>query len=132
MRTSATSAEEYVAQLSGWVRECVVHLRACVVPKRKLEETLKWGHIVYHANGPAFLIRAEPGRVLFGFWRGKRLRDIEPLLKPSGKYEMATLVIRSAPYPSPAKIRRLVKAAIELNEKLGNPQDAARKTRRKH
>lgn len=39
------------------------------------------------------LIRAEDERVLFGFWRGQCLRDIEPRLKPGGKYEMATLVL---------------------------------------
>jgi hypothetical protein len=40
---------------------------------------------------PFLLIRAEERRVLFGFWRGQRLRGIEPRLKPGGKYEMATL-----------------------------------------
>lgn len=127
MRTTARDANEYIGQLSGWVRECAEHIRACVVNNKKLEETLKWGHIVYCVNGPAFLIRAERDRVLLGFWRGKRLSSIEPLLKASGKYEMATLVIKSAPYPAPTKIRRLVKEAIALNEKLGNPQDAAKR-----
>ena len=36
-------------------------------------------------------------RVLFGFWRGQRLRLIEPRLKPGGKFEMATVEIR---YPA--------------------------------
>ena len=36
----------------------------------------------------------EDERVLFGFWRGQRLREIEPRLKPGGKYEMATFEIR--------------------------------------
>jgi hypothetical protein len=58
-----------------------------------LDEKIKWGHLVYFSNGPAFLIRAEDHRVLFGFWRGKRLRAIEPRLKPGGKFEMATLVL---------------------------------------
>ena len=60
----------------------------------ELEEAVKWGHLVYAANGPVLLIRAEDERVLFGFWRGQRLREIEPRLKPGGKYEMATLEIR--------------------------------------
>ncbi len=42
-----------------------------------LEEAIKWGHLVYSANGPLALIRAEETRVLFGFWRGKRLVEIE-------------------------------------------------------
>ena len=52
------------------------------------------GPLVYFANGPVLLIRAEEERVLFGFWRGQRLREIEPRLKPGGKYEMATLEFR--------------------------------------
>ena len=34
-----------------------------------LEEDIKWGHLVYAAEGPVLFIRAEPNRVLFGFWR---------------------------------------------------------------
>ena len=54
-------------------------------------EVIKWGHLVYFSNGPVFLVRAEDERVLFGFWRGQSLRDIEPRLRGGGKYEMATL-----------------------------------------
>src|SRR5690606_36845288 len=35
-----------------------------------LDESIKWGHLVYQSNGPVLLIRAEARRVLFGFWRG--------------------------------------------------------------
>ena len=64
-------------------------LRAAVFgATAQLTETVKWGHLVYLANGPVLLIRAERHRVLFGFWRGKSLRHIEPRLRPSGKYDM--------------------------------------------
>jgi hypothetical protein len=92
-----------------------------------LEEAVKWGHLVYVANGPVALIRAEETRVLFGFWRGKRLVEIEPSLKPSGKYEMATIQIGEGPAISPTKVMRLVRAAVSLNEKLGDPTKAAPK-----
>lgn len=49
-----------------------------------LDEVVKWRHLVYLSNGPALLIRAEEERVWFGRWRGQRLRDIEPRLKPGG------------------------------------------------
>ena len=52
---------------------------------------MKWGNLVFFRNGPVLMIRSEPSRVLFGFWRGQLLRHIEPRLKPGGKYEMATL-----------------------------------------
>ncbi len=40
------------------------------------------------------LIRIEPQRLLFAFWQGQRLRQIEPRLRPAGKYQMATLELR--------------------------------------
>ncbi|NWG72601.1 MAG: hypothetical protein HXY23_13505 [Parvularculaceae bacterium] len=49
------------------------------------DEEIKWGRLVYFSNGPAILIRAEDDRVLYGFWRGKRLLDMEPRLKGGGK-----------------------------------------------
>ena len=87
---------------------------------------VKWGHLVYLANGPVLLIRAEESRVLFGFWRGQRLRTIEPRLKPGGKYEMATLELREGMTVKPATVRRLVREAISLDRKLGDPRNAAR------
>ena len=82
---------------------------------------MKWGHLVYASNGPVLLIRAEDERVLFGFWRGQRLREIEPRLKPGGKYEMATLEIREGVTVKPAVAARLTKEAVELNETVGDP-----------
>ncbi|NNC93485.1 MAG: DUF1801 domain-containing protein [Acidimicrobiia bacterium] len=127
MSASAGSPDEYIGTLTGWSRDCAVYLRKHVKAAVAVEEEIKWGHLVYFSNGPAFLIRAEEKRVLFGFWRGQRLREIEPGLKPGGKYEMATLEIRSEPYPPPRVVKALAKAAVALNEELGNPQDAARK-----
>jgi hypothetical protein len=72
------------------------------------------------------LIRAEDHRVLFGFWRGKRLRSIDERLKASGKYELANLELREGMTVSPPIARRLTKEAIALNESLGNPQDDAK------
>ena len=96
MRKSVPAADPdaYVRALTGWRRACVETLRAAVRKATELEEAVKWGHLVYAANGPVLLIRAEDERVLFGFWRGQRLREIEPRLKPGGKYEMATLELR--------------------------------------
>lgn len=116
----AANPDAYVDGLSGWQRESVVALRRAA-RSMPLEEVVKWGHLVYLSNGPAFLIRAEEHRVLFGFWRGKRLRDIEPRLKPGGKYEMATLELREGMSVSGATARKLVKQAVELNETVGDP-----------
>ena len=122
----AANATEYLAALSGWRQDMVARLRAAALTCKGLEEAIKWGHLVYLANGPALLIRAEDARVLFGFWRGQRLRQIEPRLKPGGKHEMATLDLREGDRISAAQAQRLVKAAVELNRTLGDPTRIAR------
>jgi hypothetical protein len=119
----AASPDAYVDGLSGWQRVTVQKLRAAVVTSANLDEVIKWGHLVYLSNGPVLLIRAEEHRVLFGFWRGKRLRKLEGRLKPSGKYEMATVELRENEEVSAGVVRRLVKAAVGFNETLGNPTD---------
>ncbi|RZL86165.1 MAG: DUF1801 domain-containing protein [Variovorax sp.] len=124
--TPAASADAYVAALDGWQRECVKGLRAAVRAASALEEVIKWRHLVYLANGPVLLIRAEESRVLFGFWRGQRLRAIEPGLKPGGKYEMATLELREGMAVDPAMARRLAQEAVALNKALGDPTLAAK------
>lgn len=122
----ASSPEAYVAALTGWRRACVEELRAGVRTAARLEEVVKWGHLVYLANGPVLLIRAEAERVLLGFWRGQRLRRLEPRLRPGGKYEMATIELRSGERISPATVARLTSAGIRLNAELGDPTRTGR------
>jgi hypothetical protein len=123
MRKSIPAANPgaYVAALSGWQRSCVESLRKAVRATPGLEEVVKWGHLVYLARGPVLLIRAEELRVLFGFWRGQRLRAIEARLKPGGKYEMATVELREGMTISAATVRRLTGEAVALNKSLGDP-----------
>jgi hypothetical protein len=123
---SAANPDAYVAALTGWRRRVVEDLRAAALATAGLEETIKWGHIVYRQNGPVLLIRAEDSRVLFGFWRGQLLRETEPRLKPGGKYEMATLELRAGDRIAPGVARRLVKAAAALDTRLGDPTAVAR------
>lgn len=118
----AASPDAYVAALRGWRRELVETLRAAVLGAAKFEEKIKWGHLVYFLNGPAILIRAEESRVLFGFWRGKRLLHLEPRMKGGGKYELRTLDLRKGETIAPALARRLAKEAAALNRTLGDPQ----------
>lgn len=121
----AANPDAYVAALDGWRRDLVEHLRASVLGAAKLEEVVKWGHLVYFSNGPVLLIRAEAQRVLFGFWRGKRLLDIEPRLKPGGKYELATLDLREGMTIATTTVRKLTKQAVALNHSVGNPTRAS-------
>lgn len=117
----AANPDAYVAALDGWQREYVESLRKAVRGAAKFDEVIKWGHLVYFANGPVLLIRAEEERVLFGFWRGQRLIDLEARLKPGGKFEMATLELREGTVIKPAAARRLAREAAVLNQELGDP-----------
>ena len=126
MGTSAADPDAYVDALDGWQRPLVTSLRTAVLGATPLEEVLKWGHLVYLSNGPVLLIRAEEKRVLFGFWRGQRLTEIEPRLKGGGKYEMATLELKEGMTISATKARRLAREAVALNRRIGDPTLAAK------
>lgn len=121
----AENPDAYVAALDGWRREIVTALRTAVLATGALEERIKWGHIVCFSNGPVLLIRAEEARVLFGFWRGKRLREIEPRLKPGGKYELATMVFFEGDRVDAAIAERLAREAARLNAEVGDPTKAS-------
>lgn len=117
----AANPDAYVKALTGWQRRTVEALREAVTSATGLDEVIKWGNLVYLANGPVLVIRAEEQRVLFGFWRGKRLRAIDERLKPGGKYEMATIALKDGDEVSRTTARHLVKEAIALNKTLGDP-----------
>jgi hypothetical protein len=117
----AESPDVYVAALAGWRRTLVDSLRKAAHAAGARDERIKWGHLVFFSNGPVLLIRAEDERVLFGFWRGKRLRALDERLKGNGKYELATIELRENDRISAAKAKQLVSSAIELNRTLGDP-----------
>ena len=123
----APTPDAYVAALTGWRRACVENLRAAVRAVPGLTEVIKWGNVVYLASGPVVVIRAEERRVLLGYWRGQRLREMEPRLRPGGKYEMATVALREGEAVTPALVRRLTREALRLDAALGDPTAAARR-----
>ena len=126
MKTPGVNTPDaYVASLDGWRLKLARGLRKTVRAAAPFEEQLKWGHLVYFHKGPALLIRAEAERVLFGFWRGQRFLELEPRLKPGGKYDMATLELRAGDSISVPSARALARAARELNERHGDPRSAA-------
>jgi len=117
----AESPDAYIAALSGWQRDSAEMMRAAIMSAAAFEETIKWTNLVFMANGPCILIRAEQQRVLLGFWRGKRLRDLEPRIKASGKYELGNLVMTEATEVTVEQVARLAAEAHRLNIELGNP-----------
>ncbi len=122
----AANPDAYVRGLRGWRKTVVVALREAVTGAAPFEEVIRWGHLVYFSNGPVLLIRAEEERVIFGFFRGKRLTKIDPLLVPSGKYELANHMFRKGDEVDSAIAARLAKEAAALNWKLGDPTKIAK------
>ena len=118
---AAETPDAYVSALTGWRLDLVLALREAVRSVGLNDERIKWGHLVYFSNGPVLLIRAEEERVLFGFWRGQRLREIEPGLRAGGKYEMATLELREGMTIASSTARKLAREAVRLNKTLGDP-----------
>ena len=126
--TTATTPDEYVACVQGWQQTYVAALRGAVRDAApQLDERLKWGHLMYFHNGPVLLVRAEPGRVLLGFFRGKRLWHIEPRMQGFGKYELRTLEIKPETPLARETVGQLVQTAVLLNATLGSPHDAAKR-----
>lgn len=121
MGPAAESPDAYIAALSGWQLPLAKMMRAAILGAASFEETIKWTNLVFMANGPCILIRAEEHRVLLGFWRGKRLREVDPRIKASGKYELGNLVMTAATEVTAEQVSRLAAAAFRLNHELGNP-----------
>ena len=117
----ADSPDAYIATLAGWQRERAEMMRTAIMAAARFDETIKWTNLVFMANGPCILIRAEEHRVLLGFWRGKRLRALEPRIKASGKYELGNLVLGETTEVTPEIVARLAAEAFRLNAELGNP-----------
>lgn len=118
---AAASPDAYVEALSGWQRPLVGRLRAAILAGAAFEQIIKWHNLVFVSNGLCILIRAEERRVLLGFWRGKRLTHLDPRIKPSGKYELANLVMTEETMVDPARVTRLAAEAARLNAELGDP-----------
>lgn len=118
---AAANPDAYVEALSGWQRASVEMLRDAINAGGDFQEAIKWTNLVFILNGPCIVIRAEEERVLLALFRGKRLRQFDPRIKPSGKFELANLVIVEETEVDSAMISQLAAAAAALNLEYGDP-----------
>ena len=118
---AAASPDAFVEELSGWRRELVERLRAAVNAGAAFDELIKWGNLVFTHRGLSILIHVEDHRVVFGFFRGKRLTALEPRIRPSGKYELGNIVFFEGDDIESAQVERLAREAARLNGELGDP-----------
>ena len=85
------------------------------------DETVKWGNLVFYSGGFCVLIHVEDHRVLLGFLRGKRLVDMEPRIKPSGKYVLGNWTFVEGDTVDASHVTGLARRAAALNIELGDP-----------
>jgi hypothetical protein len=113
--------DAYLAQLNGDVARAATALRDVLAgASPKLAETFKWAQPVYEANGPVCGFKAHKAHVTLVFWRGAALRPLNASLETSGE-KMAHIKFASAREIKAATIKKLVRAAITLNEEQGDP-----------
>ena len=118
---AAASPDAFVEELSGWRRELVELLRSAVNAGAAFDEIIKWGNLVFVHSGLSVLIHVEDHRVVFGFFRGKRLTALEPRIRPSGKYELGNIVFFEGDMIEAGQVERLASEAARLNHELGDP-----------
>jgi hypothetical protein len=118
---SYAGPDAFIEAQDGWRRPLVAALRAAILAAAPFEEGVKWGNLVFASNGLAVLIHVEDRRVLLGFWRGKRLRDLEPRIKASGKYELGNWTFVEGDRVDAAQVTALAVRAVQLNAELGDP-----------
>ena len=82
--------------------------------------SIKWSQPVFEQNGPFCYVRAFKNHVNFGFWRGAELPDPEGLLQGDGE-KMRHIKLSSTDDVAPDAFAALVRSAVELNEKKGDP-----------
>ena len=121
MMKAAANPDAFVEELSGWRRELVEMLRAAVNAGAEFGEIIKWGNLVFVHGGLCVVIHVEDHRVVFGFFRGKRLTALEPRIRPSGKYELGNIVFFEGDDIESAQVERLAREAARLNGELGDP-----------
>lgn len=125
------TVDDYMAALEGTPGEVARALRKVIHKLApEMDEALKWNQAVYSSNGPVCYFRAGKNHVTFGFWRGNTLRKKNQQLESSGD-KMAHLKLRTLDDIDRSEIKTLLHAAIELNEKRGDPTREPRKEKEK-
>lgn len=120
--------DNYVASLETDQQAIVTTLRALVreaAPEAK--EAFKWAQLVWEVNGPVCYVKAFRAATNFGFWRGAELAervDHEGLLVGEGG-KMRHIRLTSVDGICPEPLRRLIRVAVELNQRLGDPTKGA-------
>ena len=86
-------------------------------------ESIKWAQPVWEVNGPVCSLKAFKNYTNVNFWRGAELAersDPDHLLLGEGD-QMRHIRVATVGEIRGESLKRLVRAAIELNQRFGNP-----------
>ncbi|MEO6061482.1 MAG: DUF1801 domain-containing protein [Thermoflexales bacterium] len=115
------AVEAYLAKIDPGMAALIQALRPLIkAAAPEAVEVVKWAQPVYEINGPFAYIRAFTHYVSLGFWRGATLPSGASILEGDGD-RMRHLKLRSAADIKPDLISALVREAVALNRKIGDP-----------
>jgi hypothetical protein len=115
------SVEEYVARLQA-AQAAVVRV-LCDVIRGVAPAAHEWAQPVWVVNGPVCSVKAFKNYTNINFWRGAEFaecRDSDHLLRVEGG-QMRHIRVPTVDEIRAEPIQNLVRSAIELNERFGNP-----------
>ena len=116
-----TSVDAYINSLPDWQSSLARDLAESIQKASPaLVPVIKWSQPVFECNGPVCYLKGHKNHLTFGFWRGAALLKLDDRLETSGE-KMAHMKLTEGMTLNQAKITQLVKAAVELNRSLGNP-----------
>ncbi len=120
-RASGKTVDGYVAGFPDWRGAAVTAVRKLVKSAApKAIESIKWGQPVYESNGPFAYVKAHKNVVNFGFWRGAEMADPKGILDGDGDRMRHFKIAEGDQLPA-AELAKMVKVAIGLNAKKGDP-----------
>jgi hypothetical protein len=122
------TVDDYIGALAPEQAAIISAVRQLVreaVPGAK--ESIKWAQPVWEVNGPVCYVKAFKNATNFGFWRGAELAeraDPEGVLDGDGD-KMRHVKLHRVEDIRPAPLQHLVRAAVELNQRFGDPTKGA-------
>ncbi len=116
-----SSPDEWYRDAQDWQKPLIATIRDSISSAAAFDQEVKYGNLFFLHAGPAMMIRHEEDRVIFGLFRGKRLRGMDSRLKASGKYELANIVLKRGDAIHAETVRQLAETAAQLNDELGDP-----------
>lgn len=117
MGTQDPRIDAYIARQAAFARPILEHIRALVHEACPgVEETIKWGFPNFVHEGALLCnMAAFQAHCSFGFWKGALLRESGLKVSDEAMGQMGRLkTVRDL--PAKAELRRLLKAAMKLNE----------------